>query len=604
MPEALQIQIEEEGMRVFEIDLPDVLEVGRQRIGEADPYSFALTTEGPPRLVVANHQETNCSRKHLVLEILPDGKVRVSNRSQMPLLIQDQPIMGPLSAIDLSAPFQFSIASRLLKIVAKSIPGSSIQKLNHETVLLTMGPEFASRLRKPPRLNTEQTNELIEWLSTTMGVLQSSIGSADFLAKATEALVKIVGLHSGHVLLREGEEWKRIAGFGRFNANFWQPSKHVLEQVVREKKTFWLQSQPDDMADSPSLARLQTVVASPILDATGKVIGSLYGERNRDEVTSQFNGKIGAVLVELLACGVATGLARQNQEKAVLQAQVRFEQFFGPDLARRLASDPEMLQGRDAEVSLLFTDVRNFSRISEKLNAPSLIVEWINDVMNTLSECVLAEEGVLVDYIGDEMIAMWGAPEPQVDQAHRSVRAGIAMLEALERLNTRWEPRIGEATEVGIGINTGVAQVGNTGSKFKFKYGPLGNSVNVASRVQGMTKYLKCRFLVTRTTRDQLGADFLCRRVCKTRVVNIKGAIDLYQIEPLRDAAQRNFFAESQAALDALEERDFALAARKAGELLPANRGDGPLLLILSRASAGLMTDGVGFDPIWEPPGK
>jgi adenylate cyclase len=112
---------------------------------------------------------------------------------------------------------------------------------------------------------------------------------------------------------------------------------------------------------------------------------------------------------------VATGLARQQQERAALQAQIRFEQFFGPELARHLKRAPDLLEGRDAEVTLLFGDVRNFSHFSEQLG-PEGTLRWIGDVMGDLSECVLAEAGVLVDYIGDALLAMWGAPREQSDQ--------------------------------------------------------------------------------------------------------------------------------------------------------------------------------------------
>src|SRR5262249_37073564 len=160
----------------------------------------------------------------------------------------------------------------------------------------------------------------------------------------------------------------------------------------------------------------------PILDADGNVIGALYGERRKAASSPlQVGGKLEAMLVELLACGVATGLARQAQEKAALEARVRFEQFFGPDLARRLAKEPALLQGRDADVTLLSGDVRGFSRFSENLG-PAATVRWMNDLMGELSARVLDEQGVLVDYVGDELLAMWGAPEEQADQAERAVR--------------------------------------------------------------------------------------------------------------------------------------------------------------------------------------
>jgi adenylate cyclase len=156
---------------------------------------------------------------------------------------------------------------------------------------------------------------------------------------------------------------------------------------------------------------------------------------------------------------------------------------------------------------------------------------------------------------------------------------------------------------LGIGLNTGPARVGNTGSRHKFKYGPLGHTVNLASRVQGITKYLKCRLLVTAATRQRLGPAFVGRRVCKVRVVNIKEPVDLYEVDAA-GTGREDFFAASQAALDALEAKEFARAARQAGELLHEHPGDGPLLLVLSRAAAHLMQGGADFDPVWEPPGK
>src|SRR5260370_351906 len=140
------------------------------------------------------------------------------------------------------------------------------------------------------------------------------------------------------------------------------------------------------------------------------------------------------MLVELLAGSVAAGLARVEREREALAMRVQFEQFFTPELARELAAHPDLLLGRDREVSLLFCDIRGFSRISKHLG-PAATMEWIGDVMGALSECVLAECGVLVDYIGDELVAMWGAPENQPDHPARACRAALAMLDELPKLN-------------------------------------------------------------------------------------------------------------------------------------------------------------------------
>jgi len=352
------------------------------------------------------------------------------------------------------------------------------------------------------------------------------------------------------------------------------------------------------------LQPLLLVIAAPTLDAAGEVAGVLYGERRKEgPPLALTGGKLEALLVELLACGVATGLARQEQERARLKVQVQFEQFFTPQLAQKLRQEPDLLKGRAAEVTLLFCDVRSFSGFSEKLG-PAGTVEWIGSVMGELSRCVVAEDGVLVDYIGDELLAMWGAPQPQADQAMRAVRAARAMVEALAGLNQRWQPALGTPMGLGIGLNTGVAQVGNTGSQYKFKYGPLGDTVNVASRVQGLTKYLHRPLLVTAATRERLdGRQFIARRVVKTRLVNIKREVDLHEVEGASTEERRAFFQAAEAVLDELEAGHFVEAARGVGALLRDPPGDGPLLLTLARA-ANMLVQGGPWDPVWTPPGK
>lgn len=280
-----------------------------------------------------------------------------------------------------------------------------------------------------------------------------------------------------------------------------------------------------------------------------------------------------------------------------------FGQFFTPELARYYVRHPEKLTvGRDAEVSLLFCDIRRFSLISESLE-PAETVRWLSDVMNELSECVMRHRGVLVDYIGDELVAMWGAPdEDQTDHAQLACLAAVDMLAALPSINDRWQAVIGHPTDVGIGINTGVARVGNTGSSQKFKYGPLGNTVNLASRVQGATKYLKSRLLVTGATHERLSSGFPARRICKVRVVNIDAPIELYEI--LADPENAECKVPYEQALQHFENQDYAPAAALLSDLLSSEPPDGPSVVLMSRVADELLKPSAEFDPVWELPGK
>lgn len=439
-----------------------------------------------------------------------------------------------------------------------------------------------------------------------MGVLQSAGTSKDFFDLAARATVDVAGLDVAAVVLYENASWslKALASSdGRPKPNDWRPSRYVLERARAEKRTLW--QKPKSVGEaSASLAQLSAVVVSPILDRAGSVIGAVYGDRRSSiEERREAITKVEAMLVELVATGVASGLARLDQEQAALRARVMFEQFFTPELAQDLESDPSLLAGKDAVVSILVLDVRGFSRISERLG-PNRTFEWIRDMMTVFSECVFRHRGVLVDYAGDELLAMWGAPREQPLHAQMACHAALEMLDELRHLGQKWDDVLEEPLDVGIGINTGPARVGNVGSERKFKYGPLGTTVNVASRVQGATKSLMSKLLVTGATHTSLKGEFPSRRLCKVRVVNIAEPVDLFEILPPDRATAVDFRQEYERALNEFEAGRFRQASQILGKLLAHQPNDGPSLVLMSRAIGGLIAEPQSFDPVWTLSGK
>ena len=169
-------------------------------------------------------------------------------------------------------------------------------------------------MRLPAVLSGPQFEQVVAWLQTTVGVLQGAVGSTDFLQRAAESLVEIVGLHSGRVLLKQGKDWDPVAVHGAPRDDpAWRPSDTVLEGVLHEKRTVWERVARSDGADPAAVAQslwgLQMVVAAPLLDAKGEVIGALYGEQRQDGAgVGREAGKLEAMLVEMLAGGVAAGL--------------------------------------------------------------------------------------------------------------------------------------------------------------------------------------------------------------------------------------------------------------------------------------------------------
>jgi adenylate cyclase len=605
----LQLRIYEGQELAYTLDFQDRVELGRQSEREDGPYSQKQETDRW-RVVVARRNEQSISRRHVQFEPLPDGRVRVTNLSgTVALRLHDGTELGTQSSSDVPLPVLLAVGKRMVRVQEAESEGLELKSLAEMT--MPPGADSGASGRFPalvvPVGGTVDNKALVRWLQATMAVFHSAASSSDFFPKAAQALVDMVGLDSGSVLLLDQGEWQTLA---RRTAPQilpdaeWKPSRWVLNKLAQEKRTFW--EVPRTVGIGPvSLRGIRAVVAAPILDRSGRVIGALYGDRRREgsaALTAPIT-ELDAMLVELLASGVAAGLARLEQEKVALAARVQFEQFFTPELSRQLEAEPTLLKGRDSEVTLLFCDIRGFSRVSERLG-PAGTVEWVSDVMEALSECVLAHAGVLVDYIGDELVAMWGAPKEESEHAQLACRAALDMLGRLPELNERWQDILGGTFGFGIGINTGVARVGNTGSRHKFKYGPLGNAVNLASRVQGATRHVQTNLLITGSTHARLGAEFETRRLCAVRVVNIVEPVELFELVLPGQADWAQLKEGYEKALAEFEKQEFRPAARILGNLLGQYPEDGPALLLLSRTVQALLEKPSPFDPVWHLPGK
>ena len=331
------------------------------------------------------------------------------------------------------------------------------------------------------------------------------------------------------------------------------------------------------------------------------MIGAVYGARRGSGRSLEIQ-PLEAQLTQVLAAAVAAGLARLESEAQAARRRVQFEQFFTPDLAAALDRDPALLDGSEREVTVLFADIRGFSGLSEKMLA-RLACELIRDIMEHLTAKIMESSGVVVDYIGDGLLAMWNAPLEQPDHAARACRAALAMRDGLPELNRRWEGRIGRTIGLGIGINSGPALVGNTGSHQKFKYGPLGHTVNLASRVEGATKHLGVSLLITGSTRARLGNDFATRRLCRARVVGIAGEVELHELHAESASPEWQDRCESyEHALALYEAGKWSEASQAVFPLLTGSGGayDLPSLTLLGRAVECLKAPPASFDPILE----
>jgi adenylate cyclase len=190
--------------------------------------------------------------------------------------------------------------------------------------------------------------------------------------------------------------------------------------------------------------------------------------------------------------------ATEERDKRKLRSA--FQLYLNPEVMEEMVRHPERLQlgGEERELSVLFSDIRGFTSISEKLS-PKALVHLLNEYLSPMTEIVFDKRGTLDKYIGDALMAFFGAPVPNEHHALHCCEAALEMVEALQRLQARWRMQGAKMPdiEIGIGINSGPMVVGNMGSTQRFNYTVIGDNVNLASRLEGLNKEYGTRILVT-----------------------------------------------------------------------------------------------------------
>lgn len=271
--------------------------------------------------------------------------------------------------------------------------------------------------------------------------------------------------------------------------------------------------------------------------------------------------------------------------------------YFSDRVAKHIVDNESLLDAKETDVSVMFCDVRKFSSISKTLG-PTGTVSFMQDVFTVLSECVERTDGVLINYIGDELIAMWGAPDSQPDHATRSLSTAVAMAAGVEEIRSRWSDKVCEPIRIGIGVNSGTAAVGNTGSRIKFQYGVFGNVVNVASRLQSATKQFGVDCLVSLNTIAQTGSMFHSRHLATISVVGIPEAIVVHQLVTQASDDWQRLRSLYESALDDYHAMRFADAIQTLGQVLRDNPGDEPSMRLLGLSVKQLRHPSENFSPI------
>jgi adenylate cyclase len=268
-----------------------------------------------------------------------------------------------------------------------------------------------------------------------------------------------------------------------------------------------------------------------------------------------------------------------------------FSHYLSSDVISDLIEDPNKLRlgGEKKHLTAFFTDVKGFSSISEKLD-PESLVSLLNEYLTAMSDTLLELRGTIDKYEGDAIIAFFGAPIELPDHARRACLSAVRMKRVESELNERLmdAQRTPNPLLTRIGINSGEMVVGNMGTQQKMDYTMMGNSVNLAARLEGVNKQYGTWILISEATRNEAGEHFAYRKLDRVRVVGIETPVRLFEVvdesntlDPLVKEALDMFHD----GLDLFENREWDKAQERFQEVLSARPGDGPATFFSKRCA-------------------
>lgn len=323
------------------------------------------------------------------------------------------------------------------------------------------------------------------------------------------------------------------------------------------------------MASFVHVAALALVCISLIVSAFVGTAG-LYLERGL--LLDPFYPSL-CVLAIFMLSTFLTYLRVESEKRQVRDA---FGLYISPDFMKELTKNPDKLKlgGEIRDLSVMFTDIRSFTSISEGLT-PEELIQLMNDFLTPMSDLVMQNRGTIDKYMGDAMMAFWNAPLDDAEHARNACKTALKMQSALDPINERVAQKakdIGKdpvLLQAGIGINTGPCAVGNMGSKQRFAYSTLGDAVNLASRLEGQTKNYGVNILIGQNTWQHV-QDFACLEMDLIRVKGKTEAVHIYALLGDEERARSEDFVslaqKHEAMITAYRKGDFKDAKKLAKE--------------------------------------
>jgi adenylate cyclase len=313
-----------------------------------------------------------------------------------------------------------------------------------------------------------------------------------------------------------------------FEENYPGAETHLtaIDNLIQRK---FFRTHPAERINMAIVLALLGLLLSLTLAYSGALLGMLVtvlvavGTWYFDQYYLFKNGTIVSIVWPLLLTSVIyvsmTFYRYLTEERGKKELRQTFQKYVSPAIVEEILSDPQNLElgGKKAHVTMFFSDVRGFTTISEKLD-PRALSDLLNSYLTPMTELVFSNRGTLDKYMGDAIMAFFGAPISYKDHAKYACRCALQSLTKLFELQKQLEAQGLPAIDIGIGLNTGDVSVGNMGSQTVRNYTVMGDAVNLASRLEGINKEYGTRIIISEFTYNEVKDTFICREVDWVRV--------------------------------------------------------------------------------------
>jgi class 3 adenylate cyclase/CHASE2 domain-containing sensor protein len=273
--------------------------------------------------------------------------------------------------------------------------------------------------------------------------------------------------------------------------------------------------------------------------------------------------------------------------------------YFSPRIMEHVLKNPGSMEPQQAELTLLLTDLRNSTAIAETMG-PGGTFTLLNQVFEAQTRAIMAEDGSMEHFLGDQFLSYWGAPDPQPDATDRAFRAALSLIAGMEELRPKLDPKVSPLFGYGVALHSGTALIGNKGSAQRLDYGLVGDLINSAARVESLTKHYGVLFLITREAYAKLSTPPLARLVDKVVVKGKTLALELLEVKhPFSPANFEEMARLYDSAFADYERGDFNEAERKFSAL---HRGaqDKPSALMAERCRELVAAPPKSWDGVYE----